>query len=450
MSRFRYGTQPIEEPEARADLVKLFELFDGEHTAMFASDWPHHDFDHTQHVFGLPFGAEARRRIMGLNAAEFFRIEPSRVSGVESIRSAGSRTCRPAPTASSASRTASSASSTSDGTVHAIPNLCPHQRGPLCEGAVSGTIDSGPHTDWKLAWIWDGEVVTCPWHSLEFHVPTGRCVAFADIRLRTYEVRVTRRRRAAGGRVTGCRSRSSPALRGTAGSGAGSPSPSPSAATTSPSTTSRTRTRAGAASRRSRRSAAGRSSCRGDVRTRAGNDRLVAETVDRLGRLDAFVANAGVARWQRLTEVTREDWAFVMGVNLTASSTAAARRRRSCAPGRRRTDRRHVLGQRRDAVHAARGLRSVEARRRPARRRDGPGMGRRRDRREPRRAGLGGLEHQRRLAGLRDRGAPRSGAGGGPVRRAARRAGRDRRGRRLPRWPRRTRPAPTSASTAAS
>ena len=60
-----------------------------------------------------------------------------------------------------------------DGSVHAIPNLCPHQRGPLCAGAVSGTIDYGPHTDWKLAWIWDGEVVTCPWHSLEFHVPTG-------------------------------------------------------------------------------------------------------------------------------------------------------------------------------------------------------------------------------------------------------------------------------------
>ena len=75
MRRFRYGTQPIEEPERRTDVVKLFELFDGEHTAMFASDWPHHDFDHTQHVFGLPFGPEARRRIMGLNAAEFFGLD---------------------------------------------------------------------------------------------------------------------------------------------------------------------------------------------------------------------------------------------------------------------------------------------------------------------------------------------------------------------------------------
>jgi uncharacterized protein len=75
MRRFYYGTQPIEEPERRADLVSLFELFDGENRAMFASDWPHHDFDHPQHVFGLPFSPEARRRIMGLNAAEFFGLD---------------------------------------------------------------------------------------------------------------------------------------------------------------------------------------------------------------------------------------------------------------------------------------------------------------------------------------------------------------------------------------
>jgi nitrite reductase/ring-hydroxylating ferredoxin subunit len=76
------------------------------------------------------------------------------------------------------------------GSIHVLPNLCPHQRGPLCEGSVSGTIDCGPHTDFRLAWIWEGEVVTCPWHSLEFHIPTGQCVAFEHIRLRTYEVRV--------------------------------------------------------------------------------------------------------------------------------------------------------------------------------------------------------------------------------------------------------------------
>jgi uncharacterized protein len=75
MRRFFYGTQPIEEPERRADVVALFELFDGENQAMFASDWPHHDFDHPRHVLALPFAPEARRKIMGLNAARFFGIE---------------------------------------------------------------------------------------------------------------------------------------------------------------------------------------------------------------------------------------------------------------------------------------------------------------------------------------------------------------------------------------
>ena len=75
MRRFFYGTQPIEEPERRADVVALFELFDGENQAMFASDWPHHDFDHPRHVFALPFSPEARRKILGLNAARFFGIE---------------------------------------------------------------------------------------------------------------------------------------------------------------------------------------------------------------------------------------------------------------------------------------------------------------------------------------------------------------------------------------
>jgi len=77
MRRFFYGTQPIEEPQDRMDVVKLYELFDGENTAMFASDWPHHDFDHTQFVFGLPFSPDARRKIMGLNAARFFKLDPT-------------------------------------------------------------------------------------------------------------------------------------------------------------------------------------------------------------------------------------------------------------------------------------------------------------------------------------------------------------------------------------
>ena len=55
---------------------------------------------------------------------------------------------------------------------------------------------------------------------------------------------------------------------------------------------------------------------RADISRPEDNERLVADTVERLGRLDAFVANAGVARWQSLVEVAPADWDFVMRVNL--------------------------------------------------------------------------------------------------------------------------------------
>ena len=75
-----------------------------------------------------------------------------------------------------------------DGKFWALPNLCPHQLGPLCAGVVSGTVTSRRETGWKMEWVQDGEIVACPWHGLEYHVPTGQCLAFPEVRLRTYEV----------------------------------------------------------------------------------------------------------------------------------------------------------------------------------------------------------------------------------------------------------------------
>ena len=53
-----------------------------------------------------------------------------------------------------------------------------------------------------------------------------------------------------------------------------------------------------------------------DVTKPEENERLVAEVVRELGRLDVFCANAGVARWELLSEVSREDWDFILGVDL--------------------------------------------------------------------------------------------------------------------------------------
>src|SRR3712207_2745118 len=75
-----------------------------------------------------------------------------------------------------------------DGTLYALPNLCPHQIGPLCQGKVSGTLIASRETEWKPQWAYEGEIITCPWHGLEYYVRTGQCLAFPEIRLRSYEV----------------------------------------------------------------------------------------------------------------------------------------------------------------------------------------------------------------------------------------------------------------------
>jgi len=66
--RMFFATQPIEEPEHLGDMATLLTLFGGEDSVVFASDWPHHDFDHPSKVLQIPLSDEVRRKIMGQNA----------------------------------------------------------------------------------------------------------------------------------------------------------------------------------------------------------------------------------------------------------------------------------------------------------------------------------------------------------------------------------------------
>ncbi len=75
-----------------------------------------------------------------------------------------------------------------NGTYHALPSVCPHQFGPLCEGTVNGTTRCNASTDWKFAWVRDGEIVTCPWHGWEYDIATGQNLARPKVRIRTYPV----------------------------------------------------------------------------------------------------------------------------------------------------------------------------------------------------------------------------------------------------------------------
>jgi nitrite reductase/ring-hydroxylating ferredoxin subunit len=77
------------------------------------------------------------------------------------------------------------------GHFYGLPNLCPHQTGPLCTGRIAtGTLKADRDSDWKPRWVMHGEVIACPWHGLEYHVPTGQCLAHPEITLRRYPVTV--------------------------------------------------------------------------------------------------------------------------------------------------------------------------------------------------------------------------------------------------------------------
>lgn len=59
-----------------------------------------------------------------------------------------------------------------DGEIRALSGVCPHQGGPLGEGALNGNL------------------VMCPWHMWEFDSATGVCALNEDVRIPTYPVRI--------------------------------------------------------------------------------------------------------------------------------------------------------------------------------------------------------------------------------------------------------------------
>jgi uncharacterized protein len=71
-----YTTQPMETTNRKALEVTL-DMIHAETQLLFASDWPHFDFDLPGEIIELPFLSEqAKRNILGLNAARIFNLEP--------------------------------------------------------------------------------------------------------------------------------------------------------------------------------------------------------------------------------------------------------------------------------------------------------------------------------------------------------------------------------------
>ena len=75
-------------------------------------------------------------------------------------------------------------------------NRCPHQGGPMCEGILTGLIESDEPGHYRYSR--KGEILRCPWHGWEFDVRTGQSVLRARADPGALVSRGGRRRAASG------------------------------------------------------------------------------------------------------------------------------------------------------------------------------------------------------------------------------------------------------------
>jgi predicted TIM-barrel fold metal-dependent hydrolase len=79
---FYYSTQPMEDGNHEA-LALTMKMINAETQLLFASDYPHWDFNLPSQVYDLPFLTEnQKRRILGENAREFFNLPPGKMTNV--------------------------------------------------------------------------------------------------------------------------------------------------------------------------------------------------------------------------------------------------------------------------------------------------------------------------------------------------------------------------------
>ena len=79
MKEMYFSSQPMEQCHPN-DLKVTMDMMNAETQLLFASDWPHWDFNPPHTVTTLPFLSDkAKRNILGLNAAKLFGLPIKRV-----------------------------------------------------------------------------------------------------------------------------------------------------------------------------------------------------------------------------------------------------------------------------------------------------------------------------------------------------------------------------------
>jgi uncharacterized protein len=77
MREFFYTSQPLESAYNRPFLEVTLDMIDARNQLVYASDWPHWDFDLPGRILDIPFlDEDAKRRILGENAGRIFNLSP--------------------------------------------------------------------------------------------------------------------------------------------------------------------------------------------------------------------------------------------------------------------------------------------------------------------------------------------------------------------------------------
>lgn len=77
-----------------------------------------------------------------------------------------------------------------EGNYYAISNVCPHQRGPICEGAIKRELDGEYVGPGKRVREFHSDTVTisCPYHGWEYDIETGEHVGDRRLAVPTFNV----------------------------------------------------------------------------------------------------------------------------------------------------------------------------------------------------------------------------------------------------------------------
>ncbi len=85
MKRMYYTSQPMERCHPKL-MAAGFEAFGAETQMLYASDWPHWDFDTPSSVLDLPFlSAQGKRNILGENAARLFDLAKPKIRARDKV-----------------------------------------------------------------------------------------------------------------------------------------------------------------------------------------------------------------------------------------------------------------------------------------------------------------------------------------------------------------------------